>query len=232
MIAEDAPQDAEKAAASKKTVQCTSCHSTTAVDLKLSVSAPSTAVVSSLPEADFISITWTQAETQASAQVFGKGQYRFLKGEDNNFTPLLFPNLAKASREPYQGHFMKVTVEGKTLLCLKSEFHPKVQLFETALFFQRIVSDSKPNFPTIITSGTAGGIWPSLDLGEYGEEGEDYLLLHRELLDCENCGWWVFHGYSDDVCTGGDGATARCATYEKVVCGVVRHYDLEKMTHP
>jgi hypothetical protein len=117
--------------------------------------------------ADFIVITWTQAETEAMAQVFGMGQYKFLSGTDNNFTPLLFPNLAKAEGEPYHGHFMKVTVKGKTLLCLKSEFHPKVQPSETTLFFERIVGSSAiPNVKCLITSGTAGGIWSSLDLGD------------------------------------------------------------------
>jgi hypothetical protein len=62
---------------------------------------------------------------------------------------------------------MQVTVNGKTLLCLKSEFHPKVQPSETTLFFERLVgSSSKPNFQCLITSGTSGGIWAALDLGD------------------------------------------------------------------
>jgi kumamolisin len=160
-------QNSEKAASSTKSVQCTSCQGTTAVDLKLTVFPPSTAVVSSLPAADFIAITWTQAETEAAAQVFGKGQYKFLNAADNNFTPLLFPNLPKPNEEQYHGHFMKVTVNGKTLIFLKSEFHPKVQPSETTLFFERLVgSSSRPNFKCLITSGTSGGIWASLDLGD------------------------------------------------------------------
>jgi hypothetical protein len=103
LIVQNAGPDAEKAAASKKTAQCTSCKSTTAVDLKLTATAPSEAVASSLPPADFIAITWTQAETQAAAQVFGNGKYKFLGADNNNFTPLLFPNLVKPSGEQYQG---------------------------------------------------------------------------------------------------------------------------------
>ena len=160
-------QDSERTASSTKAVQCTSCQGTTAVDLKLTISPPSKAVVSALPASDFIAITWTQAETEAAAQVFGKGQYKFLAAADNNFTPLLFPNLSKPDGEQYHGHFMKVTVNGKTLLCLKSEFHPKVQPSETTLFFERLVgSSSSPNFKCLITSGTAGGIWAALDLGD------------------------------------------------------------------
>jgi kumamolisin len=159
-------QDAAKGP-SDKSAHCTSCRSTTAIDLKLTISPPSTAVVSSLPPSDFIAITWTQGETEAAAQVFGGGQYKFLKAADNNFTPLLFQDLAKPEGEQYHGHFMKVTVNGKTLLCLKSEFHPKVQPSETTLFFERLVgSSSKPHFKSLITSGTSGGIWASLDLGD------------------------------------------------------------------
>jgi kumamolisin len=160
-------QAAEKAASSTKPAQCTSCQATTAVDLKLTVSPPKNAVVSSLPAADFIAITWTQPETEAAAQVFGKGQYKFLGADNNNFTPLFFPGLTKPEGEQYHGHFMQVTVNGKTLICLKSEFHPKVQPSETTLFFERLVgSSSKPNFRCLITSGTSGGIWSSLDLGD------------------------------------------------------------------
>jgi hypothetical protein len=114
-----------KSAASKKTVQCTSCQSTTAVDLKLTASAPSEAVVPSLPPADFISITLTQAETQAAALAMAKtnSSGRMTTTSHRCF----FPNLVKPSGEQYHGHFMKVTVNGKTLLYLKSEFHPKVQ---------------------------------------------------------------------------------------------------------
>jgi kumamolisin len=162
-LAQHVPASIESAAA--KTVQCTSCQGSGAVDLMVTVSPPSTTVVSALPAADFIAITWTQAETEAAAQVFGQGQYKFLSGTDNNFTPLLFPNLAKAEGEPYHGHFMRVSVKGKTLICLKSEFHPKVQPAETTLFFERIAS-SNPSLKCLITSGTSGGIWSTLDLGD------------------------------------------------------------------
>ena len=157
----------QRATSGARSVQCTSCKSTSAIDLMLTTSPPSTAVVSSLPPADFIAITWTQAETQAAAQVFGGGKYKFLTGADNNFTPLLFPNLVKPEGEQYHAHFFKVTVSGKALLCLKSEFHPKVQTSETTLFFERLVgSSSKPHFKCLVTSGTSGGIWASLDLGD------------------------------------------------------------------
>jgi len=148
-------------------VQCSTCQVTTAVDLKLNVSAPSTAVVSAVPKSDVVVITWTAAETQAMALVFGKGLYNFEGQDDNNFTPLLFSDLPKPTGEQYHAHFFRATVNGKSVLCLKSEFHPKLQPSETTLFFERLVGKSSSrNVGTVITSGTAGGIWASLDLGD------------------------------------------------------------------
>jgi hypothetical protein len=69
-------------------VQCNTCQATTAVDLKLVVPAPSKDTVSVVPKSDFVIITWTAAETQAMALVFGKDLYRFDAENDNNFTPL------------------------------------------------------------------------------------------------------------------------------------------------
>jgi hypothetical protein len=148
-------------------VQCSTCQATTAVDLKLNVSEPSKAVVAAVPKSDFVVITWTAAETQAMALVFGKGLYKFDGQDSNNFTPLLFSDLTKPSGEQYHAHFFRATVNGKSVLCLKSEFHPKLQPSETTLFFERLVgASSTRNVGTVITSGTAGGIWASLDLGD------------------------------------------------------------------
>lgn len=148
-------------------VQCTSCKATSAIDLRLAVPPPSAAVVSALPQADFLAVTWTQAETEAMALVFGKGLYKFEGQESNNFTPLLFPGLAKPEGERYHAHFFTAKVNGKSVICLKSEFHPKVQPSETTLFFERLVGSApKRNVNCLITSGTSGGIWASLDVGD------------------------------------------------------------------
>jgi hypothetical protein len=148
-------------------VQCNTCQATTAVDLKLVVPAPSKDTVSVVPKSDFVIITWTAAETQAMALVFGKGLYKFDAENDNNFTPLLFSDLAPPSQEAYHAHFFRAAVNGKSVLCMKSEFHPKLQPAETTLFFERLVGPSSSrNVGTVITSGTSGGIWASLDLGD------------------------------------------------------------------
>ena len=148
-------------------VQCSTCQATTAVDLKLVVAQPSATVVSAIPKADFIVITWTKDEANAMALVFGKGIYRFKGQADDNFTPLLFPGIATPEGELYHAHFFRASVNGKSVLCMKSEFHPKVQPSETTLFFDRLVGpEGSRNAKTLITSGTSGGIWDSLDLGD------------------------------------------------------------------
>jgi hypothetical protein len=148
-------------------VQCSTCRATTAVDLKLAVGVPSTAVVSALPKADFVMVTWTAAETQAMALVFGKGVYEFAGQKNNNFTRLLYSGLVLPSGESCHAHFFQATVNGRSVICLKSEFHPKVQPSETTIFFERMVGTAGAgNVGTLITSGTAGGIWASLDLGD------------------------------------------------------------------
>jgi len=148
-------------------VQCRACQVTSTVDLNLTVAEPNLAAVSAVPNAEFIVVTWTAAETQAMALVFGKGFYRFNGQDDNNLTPLLYSHLAPPTDERYHAHFFQATVNGKSVICLKSEFHPKLQPAETTLFFERLVGTSAGrNVGTVITSGTSGGIWERLDLGD------------------------------------------------------------------
>ncbi len=112
-------------------------------------------------------VTWTAAETGAMATVFGAGQYHFNGETDNNFTPLLLPNFPQASGEQRHAYFFQTTVNGKSVVCLKSEFHPKVQTAATTRFFEKIVgSGPNPRFKYAITSGTSGGVWKSLDVGD------------------------------------------------------------------
>ncbi len=149
------------------TVQCKNCSALTTVDLKLNVSAPSTQVVSELPQAEFLMITWTAAETGAMATVFGAGKYRFNGEDDSNLTPLVLPGLPLPADQRSHAHFFQTKVNGKSVVCLKSEFHPKLQTAKTTTFFEKIIgSGANPKFKYAITSGTSGGIWKSLDVGE------------------------------------------------------------------
>jgi hypothetical protein len=50
---------------------------------------------------------------------------------------------------------------------MRSNFHPKLETAATTLFFEKIVGPAgSPNFKYLITSGTSGGIWAALDLGD------------------------------------------------------------------
>ena len=149
------------------TVECAQCKATTTVNLELSPHQPSTKTVATLPAADFLMVTWTEAETGAMATVFGGGEYHFTGEASNNFTPLLLAGLTLPSGEKAHAHFFQTTVNGKSVVCLKSEFHPKVQTAATTTFFQKLIgSGASPNFKYVITSGTSGGIWQSLDVGD------------------------------------------------------------------
>jgi hypothetical protein len=49
----------------------------------------------------------------------------------------------------------------------------------------------------------------------------------RRLFSCSSCGWWVFHGLSDDYIWPGEGSEGRdYRTLEVLHCGAVREFDL------
>jgi hypothetical protein len=147
-------------------VQCKNCQPTT-IDLKITVPQPNTGTVSALPKADFLVVTWTAAETDALGLVLGKNVYSFEGEDSNNFTPLLLSGLHAPSGERFHGYFFQAKVNGKTVVCLKSEFHPKVQPQDTTIFFEKLIgAAASRNFKYVVTSGTAGGIWATLDVGD------------------------------------------------------------------
>jgi hypothetical protein len=147
---------------------CKSCTATTSVPLQLAPSPPSTKEVHALPKADFLVVTWTEAETAALALVFGAGLYNFNSLTNNNFTPLKIPGLplpTDSNHPTSHGAFFTVKVNGKSVVCLQSNFHPKLDTAGTTLFFEKIVgSAASPNY--LVTSGTSGGIWPNIDVGD------------------------------------------------------------------
>jgi nucleoside phosphorylase len=146
--------------------QCKTCPATT-VDLKLTVSAPITSPVSAPPTGDFLAVTWTDAETAALATVFGKGQYSFKSATQTNFTPLILKSLPLPPDSKAHAYFFKAEVNSKSVVCLKSEFHPKFDTASCTLLFQDLIGPaSSRNIQTLVTSGTAGGIWANIDVGD------------------------------------------------------------------
>jgi hypothetical protein len=147
-------------------VECTNCPVTT-IDLKLTPDPPSAAKATAIPKAEFLLITWTQAETEAMALVFGGGLYKFKAAASTNFTPLTFPGLPIPSGSTCHAYFFETKVNGKTVVCLKSEFHPKLHTAGTTIFFEKLVGPAASrNFKYAVTSGTSGGIWTTLDVGD------------------------------------------------------------------
>src|ERR1700722_15914325 len=75
-------------------VPCKACQ-LTAVDLKITNPTPNknAAPVPALPKADFLVVTWTEAETDAMALVLGTDVYSFEGEDSNNFNPLLIAGL-------------------------------------------------------------------------------------------------------------------------------------------
>jgi nucleoside phosphorylase len=148
-------------------IECMTCKATTAVSLQTVVEAPNPVEVDALPSADFLMVTWTAAETNGMAVVFGQGQYQFHVAATTNFSRLVLPNLSLPLEATCHAYFFVSTVNGKKVVCLKSEFHPKEQTAATTMFFERIAgSEAHPNFKYVLTTGTSGGIWASLDVGD------------------------------------------------------------------
>lgn len=162
-------------------IQCLHCQVTNVDSLKIVAAEPTLhpQAVAALPTAEFLMVTWTMAEANAMGVVFGLGKYSFPTTAKNNFVPYQIPNvatpekseaeLAEPGAEALTAHayFFTVTVNGKSVLCLKCQYHPKQQPAETAAFFEKIIgSKANPNYKYVVTSGTAGGIWDDLDVGD------------------------------------------------------------------
>jgi nucleoside phosphorylase len=68
------------------------------------------------------------------------------------------------------GFYFPATVGGKSVICLKSNFHPKYELvaghYGQAMekFFAWLIKNN--HFKYIISCGTSGGIWQVLDVGD------------------------------------------------------------------
>lgn len=150
-------------------VFCTSCSPDT-TGLQVTLGTDYGASATSLPAADFFVITWVDHETEALAKVLGGGKYYFNSLTGNNFTKLKIAGLPTPEGMDCQGYFMEIKINGKSVICFSSNFHPKfnpTEAAETATFFKGITKKgSSTNYGCIITSGTAGGVWSNMDVGD------------------------------------------------------------------
>jgi hypothetical protein len=139
------------------------------VDLKIVVQPATQGTASALPKADFLVLTWTNAETDALSFVLGGGKYFFhdLKSGDFNFNKLVIPGMALPAGADCEGYFFSAAIDGKSVVFFRSNFHPKLNAAASKAFFQNILGPAtRPNFKTLITSGTGGGVWAKLDVGD------------------------------------------------------------------
>lgn len=152
-------------------VYCLNCAPNTA-GLKVTLGQDYGATATSLPPADFLVITWVDHETGALASVLGCGKYHFdsLSATGNNFTRLKMKGQPMPEGMDCQGYFIEVMINGKSVICFSSNFHPKFSAndaSQTQAFYKAIaMKNNKPNYGCIITSGTAGGVWSSMDVGD------------------------------------------------------------------
>lgn len=149
-------------------VYCANCKADTA-GLQVTAGTDYGASATSLPAADFLVITWIDHETEALANVLGAGK-SFTTLNANNFTKLKMAGLALPEGTDCQGYFIEVKVNGKSVVCFSSNYHPKfssTEAAQTEAFFKSITKKgAAANFGTIITSGTAGGVWSNMDVGD------------------------------------------------------------------
>jgi hypothetical protein len=147
-------------------MKCTACPVVTS-GLNITVNKPDTAPKTELPKADFLIITWTDAETDALAKIFGSGKCSYKTLTSNTLTPLKVVGIPLPESANYHGFFFQCTIATKSVVACKCNFHPKMQTTETENLIKKIIGTAGThNYKYVITSGTAGGIWDSIDVGD------------------------------------------------------------------
>lgn len=123
----------------------------------------------SLPHADILVITWTEAEGMALADVLTSGHrlttWTAYKKNFKEYEPMLTGRSpARGSRR--LGSVQYTEINGKLVCCLKSELHPATDGPElpTARMVAQALDDTGADL--VITTGTAGGAGDGTQLGD------------------------------------------------------------------
>jgi len=140
--------------------------------------APSPDPSAALPKADVVVVTWTVDEQQALADVltpgFGRDQWYRYNRNFALFEPKI-RNGAPAKAAHRLGSYFVTKINGKTVLCFKSELHlnqdgirstvkPGTSTLPVKDMFNQIIDEANPS--VILTVGTAGGVFEAQDLGD------------------------------------------------------------------
>jgi nucleoside phosphorylase len=125
-----------------------------------------------LPEFDYLVVTWTAEEAKCLADTLTPGfpSATAWHGYTHNFISEYVPIIRRGAPSVEDSHrlgsYFPTTIDGKRVLCFKSELHmsqdgPKLPI---AKLWAQLIAEVKPKL--VITTGTAGGIGPAVELGD------------------------------------------------------------------
>jgi phosphorylase superfamily protein len=123
-----------------------------------------------LPKCDYLVVTWTEAEAACLADTLTPGfssqsDWYYYKHLYSKYVPLLRKGAPALESKRLASYFL-TTINGKRVLCMKSELHlsqdgPKMPIKN--LWIQ-LIQEVQPKL--VLTTGTAGGIGSAIELGD------------------------------------------------------------------
>jgi nucleoside phosphorylase len=138
---------------------------------------------SALPQADVLVVTWTVAEALALSDALTPGfrsvtdWYSYAHNWQTKFKPIIH-GAAPSLKVNRLGKWFLTTIGEKSVICLKSELHmardgAKMPVKE---LWKQLISEVNPSL--LITTGTAGAIGSSIQLG-------DVIVTKKVRFDCK-----------------------------------------------
>jgi len=125
-----------------------------------------------LPEADYLIVTWTTEEAKCLADTLTPSYpsktawYNYAHNFESEYVPIIRRGAPSVQDSHRLGSYLPTVIAGKRVLCFKSELHmsqdgPKLPI---AKLWAQLIAEVKPKL--VITTGTAGGIGPAIELGD------------------------------------------------------------------
>jgi len=125
-----------------------------------------------LPQCDYLVVTWTTEEAKSLADTLTPGfpsttaWYDYTHNFESEYVPIIRRGAPSVQDSHRLGSYFPTTIAGKRVLCMKSELHmsqdgPKLPI---AKLWAQLIAEAKPKL--VITTGTAGGIGPAVELGD------------------------------------------------------------------
>jgi nucleoside phosphorylase len=125
-----------------------------------------------LPEFDYLVVTWTTEEAKCLADTLTPGfpsktaWYDYTHNFESEYVPIIRRGAPSVQDSHRLGSYFPTVIAGKRVLCFKSELHmsqdgPKLPI---AKLWAQLIAEVKPKL--VITTGTAGGIGPAIELGD------------------------------------------------------------------